>query len=130
MGAKLLENLTRRSLKVAKTIPFDERHVTFICRKNEVVAVGRNSKIKTHPINKKFGFAYPYRHSETDALLRFPFPLKELRHYTLYNFRVNGGGRLLLAKPCFSCHNMLAQLGLRKLWYTTETGDFLQLRMV
>jgi tRNA(Arg) A34 adenosine deaminase TadA len=101
------------------------RHFSFIVRKARIIAWGYNKTYKTHTIANRFGHRFNDIHAELHVLTRFPYPLRKLHQYDLYNVRVRRiDGTFALAKPCVYCSLMLAAFGISQVFYTNETGGW------
>lgn len=84
--------------------------------KDQIIAVGTN-KLKTHP---KSAHKWNMLHSELSAIFSARF--KDLKGCTAYVYRENLHGKPGMAKPCKVCEAALKEAGIRKVYYTTETG--------
>jgi deoxycytidylate deaminase len=92
--------------------------------KNRIVSYGVNS-YKTSPLQKKYGKNEHaiFLHAEISAIkhaLR-QLTLDQLSRSNLIICRVNHTG-MAMSKPCVGCQRAIAQFGIRKVFYTTETG--------
>lgn len=47
---------------------------------------------------------------------------KRIKGCELYIYREHKNGRLALAKPCEDCLNVIRQKGIKRIYYTTESG--------
>lgn len=104
------------------------KHFSFITRKNKIIAFGWNQSFKTHPLAAKYGHRFNSIHSELHAIKNFPYPISELRDYTLINARYSPGEKkLTLAKPCSKCIYFLSCFSFREVLYTDNKGDFIAL---
>lgn len=104
------------------------RHFSFIVCKNEVLSIGWNNVKKTHPLAMKNGYAYPYIHSELDAIVKFGGKLTELRYCSILNVRLTKTGCVTLSRPCKSCQGLLLAFGFKDILYTNEVGKFERFR--
>ena len=96
------------------------KHFTFILKKNNVIACGRNSAYKTHPLARKFNYRFFCIHSELAAVLNFPFPVAKLRDFDIINIRIRKNGSPGLAKPCNCCRLMLKSFGVSRVYYSDD----------
>lgn len=97
--------------------------------KHKVISSGYNSYI-TNPLQKKYNkfrfntdMTLHSKHAELDCLL----PLInrrdiEFSRISLYIYRQHKSGVLGLARPCESCFNLIKDLGIRNIYYSTEGG--------
>lgn len=120
--------------EVARTVSYtsDFRRVKIgavVVIKRHIVAVGANST-KTHPIQKKYNkFRFDIinndtvhsLHAETQALLSVPHGI-DLTEASIYTYRENAKGELVKSRPCPSCIELIKDLGIRKIYYTTNEG--------
>lgn len=97
--------------------------------KNKVIGTGFNSS-KTHPVQKEYNKLRfnceqsPHTlHSEIHAL----YPLMndksiEWKKVHVYVYREHKDGVRAMARPCKSCMQLIKDLGIRYVHYTTEDG--------
>ncbi|MGN0246519.1 MAG: hypothetical protein ACI4DK_11250 [Lachnospiraceae bacterium] len=96
---------------------------------HRIISSGCNS-LKTNPTQKKYNI-YRFEgdvgahtiHAELQCLL----PLMDNKdidfsRVSLYIYRQHKNGKLALARPCPSCFQMIKDLGIKKIWYSTEDG--------
>lgn len=89
-------------------------------RKGNLLSVGRNSYVKTHPLQAKAAHAVGqpnriYLHAEIDAITK-------VREWGLASkivvVRRGAKGQELLAKPCPICEYVIKQTGIKKVEHT------------
>lgn len=96
--------------------------------KHHIVSSGFNSS-KTAPIQKKYNIC---RFSE-DTIHSLHAELKclksligrkdiDFKHVDLYVYRAGNNNTALIARPCPSCMKLITELGIRNIYYTTNTG--------
>jgi len=83
------------------------------------LAAGFNS-MKTNPITRKYR-SLKTTHAEISALRKAKSKKKNLRGAEIYIFRKTTHG-LAMSKPCEMCLNELKFEGIKKIYYTSETG--------
>ncbi len=88
------------------------------------VFLGLNDYKKTHPVCRERDFLRG-THAEVSAVLRHPYPQQGV----LYVARFVRSGRPALAKPCPTCQRALGELGISRVYYTTDEGDWALLRL-
>ena len=100
------------------------KHFTFILRRNKILSIGFNNYRKSHPLIKKYSSKEDviYLHSEFDAINRFPHKPAELSRCTLVNVRLNRFGKVGQAKPCDLCSKLLYNMGINKIYWTNKKG--------
>lgn len=82
--------------------------------------MGKNSYVKTHPLQAKFAQEVGlddkvFLHAEVDALVR----LKDWsRAHKIVVTRINRHGKPLLAKPCKVCQHAIKLAGIRHVEHT------------
>ena len=98
-----------------------------VVNKHNIVSTGCNSCTKTHKLQaelnrKRFNSdSLGMMHAEVAALL--PLINKtDLTNATLYIYRENCNGELAMCRPCKSCMSLIRELGIRKIFYTTDSG--------
>lgn len=87
-------------------------------RKGRLLAVGKNSYVKTHPLQAKFakkaGKEHAvYLHAELSALLKSRSPV-----HKLIVFRHDSAGNPANAKPCASCQLAIKHFGVKYVEHT------------
>jgi len=98
--------------------------ITAICydAKGKVLSLGRNSYVKTHPLQAKIAaqVGEPSRiflHAEFDAIIK----AREWdKIHKLAIFRFNKLGQPLNAAPCRICQRLIKLAGIGNVVYTTE----------
>lgn len=103
------------------------KHFTFIIRRNKIICFGFNQPYKSHPIACKHGHRFNSIHAELHAICNFPYPVRELRKYTMVNVRISKDERLRISKPCRYCIPLIAGVSPRRIYYSTDSGDFVEL---
>ena len=89
-------------------------------KKGRVISMGKNSYIKTHPLQAKLANEVGlsdkiYLHAEIDALVR----LKNWdKAYKMVVTRTGKNGDLLLAKPCPVCERAINLAGIKEIQHT------------
>lgn len=70
-------------------------------------------------------------HAEAAAVLKLlkARRLADLSGAEMYVTRFTRGGRVGLACPCSDCRALLTSVGVRRVYYTTDTGDIGELRL-
>ena len=128
MKSKSLDQYLELAMPLIESIDCSAKHVSFVVRKNEIVAVGINRKDKTHPLAKKYGTRFNTIHSELDAILRAS-KKNNFKSCDLINVRLSSDScrkrRPIMrnSKPCSSCMKLiLASPQIRNVFYTTDTG--------
>lgn len=118
INARFLRQLENIGRILSKDIHRDFRHVSFIVRRNNILAIGTNHR-KTHPEAAQIGYRYSEPHSELSALLRIP--KNNRRNLTLVNFRFNKNGELRQSRPCEVCANWCKDV-FESIYHSTDEG--------
>lgn len=89
-------------------------------KRGKLLSVGRNSYVKTHPLQAKAAAAVGqptriYLHAEIAALVK----LKDWsKAHRMVVTRYNKGGEPCLAKPCLTCQHVINQTGILHVEHT------------
>lgn len=89
-----------------------------LAKGKKILSIGHNTS-KTHP--KSY---HPYKsiHAELSAILKAN---DDLEGSTIYVARTSRNIRKIgMAKPCRYCMEMLMDVGVQKVWYTTSCGSW------
>lgn len=87
-------------------------------KRGKLLAVGRNSYTKTHPLQSKYANlskrpAAIYLHAELDALIK-----ARQQVHKLVVIRVNSKGKPVIAKPCPSCQLAIRDFNVKHVTHT------------
>jgi deoxycytidylate deaminase len=129
----------KRFIELAKSLPSYNRshdirvhHVTFMCRKSKIIAIGINHP-KTNVKNLKYDYINRNNesiahscgtHSELSAIIQYG--KEDCNDITFINVRIDRNGKANNSKPCRGCSSLLKQVGFKKLYYTDSTGSFIE----
>jgi deoxycytidylate deaminase len=98
-----------------------------IVYKNEIVGIGINEK-KTHPFQKRFAKNQHsvYLHAETSAIKQAlkKISVDELKYAKMFVLRIKKDGTVAMSKPCPGCHRCIETFGIKKVYYTTDAGEW------
>ena len=100
------------------------RHLTMATRRNTIICVGANSYRKSHPLSNRFHHLNGCKHSETDLIVNFPYLIRDINRFTLFNVRVDKYGNIKLSKPCKDCQKLLYHFNVKRIYYSNEQGFF------
>lgn len=100
-------------------------HYTFVVQGNAIVAWATNVKLEPprhygYHRNDNVTFQPKY-HSEIWAYKRARGLLTS-EHWEIINIRLSRAGELRLSRPCKPCHELMAALGCRRYFYSSEVG--------
>lgn len=120
LDAKVLK-FVEQALPMCLEIPRTKKHVSFIVRKNKVLATGTNA-FKGHPLARRIGYRFGEQHSELNALLK----CCEKDKLTLINVRFNKNKEMRMARPCPLCLPWCTGV-FDEIYYTCPDGQVRQL---
>lgn len=115
---------------VSKSSDYPRIHIGCVATygNHRIISSGCNSN-KTHPIQKKYNkerFDSDYSrhslHAEITTLLPLMKEDIDFSKVEIYTHRRRANGHLSMARPCPSCMALIKDLGIKKIWYTTEDG--------
>ena len=120
----------RAALKQARgSVDPNFRVGAVLVRSKNIIALGSNGGYKTHPLQAEM---YPERHwkgphAEVMAV-------KHLRPYDvgggdLFVYRILKDGKPALAKPCSKCLKFLYSKGVKRVFYTLDSGKTARLKI-
>lgn len=97
--------------------------------KNKIIGAGFNTS-KTHPIQRKYNWirfnceSSPHcMHAEVNALCTLIHDSDiNWNKVHIYVYREHKNGIRAMARPCASCMQLIKDLGIRNIHYTTEDG--------
>lgn len=124
MNRNLFNNLIEKSFDLFEKGNNKFFHISYLADGNKVVAVGRNNMVKSHPFCNKYGYEYPFIHSELDAITKFPYRMRELKNYVMYNVRIGGDKKIRLSRPCIPCQRLIIGTKVKRAYFTNEYGLF------
>ena len=95
---------------------------------HRIISSASNSDSKTHPLQKKYD-KYRFtedgdhkRHAELGALVPLIHENMDLSSASMYVYREHKDNGLGMARPCKSCMQLIKDVGIKKIFYTTEDG--------
>jgi len=89
-----------------------------VVKKNRVLSVGYNNP-KTHPLAKT---KMRQLHAEMDAIIGCN--AEQLDGAELVVVRARRDKKVGMAKPCKACHEFIAKVGIKRVYYTVDTPDW------
>lgn len=112
-------------------------HVTFAVYRKKTIAIGINN-LKTHPNIKQFNYIseegedlrdIARRHSELNCILKLQnkLSINNFNDIVFVNIRLDKAGTIKYAKPCNGCTHLLNQVGYKKIYYSTNNGEFIEI---
>lgn len=119
MNNKIIEKVIQISINLKHVPTKKNRHFSFLVRKNNILSIGWNNYLKTHPMAFKFNYNSRAIHSELACLLNSD---KIDRKSYMVNVRIGQNNKLLLSKPCENCQSLLLHHGITNVVYSTREG--------
>lgn len=107
-------------------------HVTVICKKRKVIAIGINSYVKLCP-SHRVGIYVPNKtqrkdtytpglHSEISAIIKAGYT--DCKEFSFFNIRINNKDEVAPSKPCPNCQRVLHQIGFKSVYYFDKKGTW------
>ena len=101
--------------------------MAILCSSGHPISIATNDLNKTHPLTYKHS---PFKklHAEIKCLRNAP--QEKIEGSTLYVWRLrNDNGQWGMAKPCPICQEEIRQVGIKKVYYSTNEGNFEFMRL-
>ena len=113
-----LESFVNDAIEAAKKSSMLQRHGCVIVHKNKIISTGVNTKVLVGPCNFSI-------HAEVDAIKKAKKVLTKSEFKTCKLFVVRIGkdsmnNPLKYSKPCPSCMKSILDIGIKKIFYTTN----------
>ena len=132
MNSKIIEQV--KNLSFALYEPNYEvrtQHFTFVYYKGRILTIGRNN-IKTNPLNLRnldfrLNDSPPFKGtcSELHAAIKLKNKTNiDFGKISMINVRVDKNMKISNSKPCRFCHNLLAYLAPKNVFYSNDNGEF------
>jgi len=93
-----------------------------LAKGSTVLNVGVNNMRRTHPLQQKYSKKPLGTHAEVSACCKVN--REDIQGATLYICRVLKNDKIALSKPCNCCMQILNLFGIKKVYYSTNYGDF------
>jgi deoxycytidylate deaminase len=101
------------------------RHTAIITRGKKIIAVGVNDTKRTHPLSRKIG---NFIHAELAAIIKIRHYDLDYNKYSLYSVRINRYNKVVNAKPCKYCSQLMYDMfPFGNIYYTIDNGRFVKL---
>ena len=119
--------------KIAMDSKFDVYHLGCVAvLKNRIIASSPN-KLKTHPLQKMYDSYREFNcrselknmhslHAEIACLNSLRYQNINYKDIELYIVRIRRDGNFGLARPCVACSQYIKNLGIHKIFYSTNHG--------
>lgn len=122
--SKLEEKIIRKAFNYVDKCEGKSRHISFIVRRNKILAVGWNRDTRTLALARRFRYWQASIHSEIACIANFPHSIAELRYCEMWNVRIDRHNQIRISKPCQRCRKVINAFDLAGVYYTTDEGDF------
>lgn len=116
------------AMSLIEDIDSDSKHVSFVIKKNKILAFGVNRSMQTHPLAAKLNCRFETMHSELSAILKAK-KSSDFYNATLVNIRLSSLSLLERrpvfrnSRPCSSCQKLIfACPEIRRVVYSTDSG--------
>lgn len=99
-----------------------------VVKGHRIISSGHNNKYKCHPLQakldtEKYEEQCPGKlHAEIMALVPLINSKVNLKGCSIFVYRQHKNGTLAMARPCSSCQKVIKELGIKKVFYTIESG--------
>lgn len=93
-----------------------------VFKNSSILSSGHNAK-RANSIHPKYQVWPHSLHAEQAALLGLDW--HKLKNASIFVLRLTKAQKLSLAKPCQTCQNLLAFVGIKKVFYTGRSGEIL-----
>lgn len=127
-----LSKTDRSFFKAAQSISMLSDHRCrigcIIVDKHRIVSSGHNSNTKCHAVQAQIDtqhfncFCTGKVHAETSAIIPLIKSKEDYSRATLYTYREHADGTLANSRPCPRCMQLIKQVGITKIKYTTDVG--------
>lgn len=116
---------------IASVSDFKKFHIGCVAvYQGKIIGLACNTR-KTHPIQKKYNvyrnhenndFLMPRLHAEITCLNNISKLDINFAKVKLYICRERTSGEIGLSRPCVACMRAIKDLGIKKIYYTTDVG--------
>jgi tRNA(Arg) A34 adenosine deaminase TadA len=124
MKKKILDNCLKIAVKNNHKHPDYKgyHHFTFIVQSDKLIEWGANRKSQAMTF---LGYKkHTKRHSEVDAFLKAKGLLDKNKCFEVVNVRLSKQNEIRISSPCSCCSQFLKNIGCKKIWFTTDMGEF------
>ena len=105
------------------------RHISFLLNGKKIESIGFNSQIKTHTLCHKHNYWKDHIHSEVHAVIKCK-RIHLIDGFSLWNIRIDRHGNIRISKPCDRCMEFIKKIGIKKVYYTKNNGEFACLKNI
>lgn len=119
------KNVIKYAINACSKSLCDHTLAAVLYKGGAVIRVACNENKTIQYRKKYFSHGEPSRHAEMNVLHGIPRDV--VTKCSLLVVRVNKNGEILSAKPCLACANVLIDSGIRRVYYSSYSGDILKL---
>jgi len=131
MKRKLLNECLEIALKNNTPIKHPQwtayHHFSFIIQKNKIVEWGTNRC--SSPLTFLGYMPYSKMHSEYDAYFKAKGIMLRDKPFEVINIRLTKTNLIGGSSPCKCCFAFLKNMGCKRIWFTTEVGNFASMNL-
>lgn len=122
--------MIRLAKREANKSTFRQRLGAVICKGGRPLSFGHNETGRYNPISKE-DYRKDSIHAEEKAILRLlkAGRLHDLVGASLYVSRLMKNGTCGLAAPCKRCEALARSVGIKDVFYTTENGETMRMKL-
>ncbi len=124
----MLTNFQRKLIKIAiqeaKKCDYrnKSRHVSFLCQRNTILSCAVNNEKRTHTLSKDY--IGNKIHSECAVIYRIRWLGIHYAKCRIITIRIDRDDHIRNSRPCKRCVHFLALLGITKIFFTNDGGEF------
>lgn len=119
------ENILYAAIKSAGNVSFQKfRHGCVIFNNRRVISTGHNKKTPNTKISK-YGYYNCWVHAEADAILKSREPLNGASLLVIRAGKTTLGN----SKPCKHCMALIADVGIKNVYYSDRDGHIVYIRL-
>ena len=112
--------LSRLLALAAKSDHDKYQHAALVYKGGSLISQGNNRQYSQYSARGSVGL-----HAEVAALARVQ-DKRKLKNSSVTVIRVNKAGLLVMSRPCPSCIRYMRQVGVSKMIYSDDNGDFVE----
>jgi tRNA(Arg) A34 adenosine deaminase TadA len=121
-----ITSLTNFLKKEACNSPVLHRHSAAVIYKNQIMTSGHNRYIKK-VLLEGGEFGHKTMHAELSAVLKIKSSIQKMQgSVDIIVIRINNRMELKNSRPCNNCIEKLRSIGIRRVYYSNETGNIVR----
>lgn len=111
--------ILNRAIKEALKSTHKMRHGCVIFKNSHIISTGYNGLRHTNRLDPKYLKWKGSLHAEQRAII---YATKPLLRTSILVIRLNQKAELMYSKPCIVCQTLLKEVGITKIYYSTQDG--------